>query len=167
MFGAIAQHVEESFRRKNAGIGCVAMQLLRCDGCSERGRRFVLRGIRSRRGQNRPRKILGSVGFRRHTIGQPHAELRFQARQQFHAFQAAQSEIAIEQRCGIEHGQRALAAQFFKKAAQDIEDASARFGTIELCGGGSHGILRRGQSLYCQRLSRGSSDCHDDPRWCA
>ena len=60
--------------------------------------------------ENRSREIFGRVDFRGHAIRQAHAKFSFKTREQLHTFETAEAEVAVQERGGCEHRQRALAA---------------------------------------------------------
>ena len=94
-------------------------------------------------------------------IWQPHAKCRLQPCKQFHAFEAAKSQIAVKLRRAVEHRQRPAAAELLEQAANDLQYAFAYFGVVELCCRSGH-RSHEGFFGFCQRLPRGDADYH----WC-
>jgi hypothetical protein len=123
--GAIAKNLDQCLPSEDTFIRGMAMEGLHFGGGPQGGRRSVVRQIRGRRGQDCGGQLFGSVDFRRHAIGKAHAEFRFQASEQFYAFEAAQAKLAIQMRFGAEHRKRAFTAQFGEQRPEDLEYALA------------------------------------------
>ena len=121
------------------------------------GWRFANRGICSLSGYQRSRQFFRSVHFGSDTIRQPHCKLNFQACQQLHSLQAAQSKIAIELRRRPKHRQGTFAAQFGEQRAQNIENAFARGRAVELCAGCRH---ETPIEVLSERLSRATANIY-------
>jgi len=63
------------------------------------------------------------VCFRHNLIGQPHTKRGLEPRKQFHAFQAAEPEVSVQQRRTVEHRQSPAAAQFLKQTTNNLKYA--------------------------------------------
>ena len=122
------------------------------------GRRGVVRQIRRWRGHDSSGQLLGSIDFRGDAIGEAHAEFKFQAGEQFDAFEAAQAEFAIQVRFKAEHGQSAFAAKFGEQRAKHIEHALADGQGFDLCAGCGHKTPGRRIS---ERLPRGLRNSYE------
>ncbi len=135
---AIPQNIDEGFGSEDSRVRGCAVQLLNRHGSPQCGAGFLVFHVRSWSSQYRARQILGRVGLGSDAVRQTDVERRFQPREKFHAFEAAEAQVAVELRCGIEQRQRALAAQFFEQATDHSQYAFARGRVVELGDGGGH-----------------------------
>ena len=140
MCRAIPQDIDESFGDEDSLIGCRTVQFLNGYRSPQRGAGFLFLGDCSRGTQNDASQIVGRVGLGSDAVWQTYPESCFQPRQQFHALQAAKTQIAVEWRTGAEDRQRALAAQFFEQSTDHFQHAFARSRAAELGGRSRHRI---------------------------
>jgi len=109
------------------------------------------------------------LGLGSDAVRQTDIEGRFQPREKFHTFEAAEAQIAIELRGQTEHRQRALTAQFFEQAAEHFHDAFAHRRVVELGDGSGHRtqeevrILPREATMPKRRLPSTSDKTESSP----
>src|SRR6266852_3234954 len=108
------------------------MQGLHRRGCPQRRAGFLDFVACSRSRQNRARQVVRRVGLRRDAVWQAQFERGFQPRQQFHALQAAEAQVAVELRSSTEHRQSASAAQFLEQTTDHFQYAFAYARAVEL-----------------------------------
>ncbi len=135
---AIPQHIDEGLGGEDSRIRGSAVQLLNRHGRSQRRVFFHILDIRSRGRKNCSRQVVRRVGLRSNAVRQAYVECRFQPRQQFHTLQAAETQVAVELRRGVEHRQCALAAQFMEQATDYFQHAFAQGRAVELGDGSGH-----------------------------
>src|SRR5438093_1627731 len=82
---------------------------------------------------------VGSIKATRPPAGPPRRASSAQPRKQFPAFQAAESQVAVELRGWVKHGQRALAAQLIQQTTNHVQHAFAHGRAVKLSDRGSHG----------------------------
>src|SRR5258708_2684183 len=114
------------------------MQGLHRRGCPQRRAGFLDFVACSWSRQNRARQVVRRVGLRRDAVRQAQFERCFQPRQQFHALQAAEAQVAVELRSSTEHRQSALAAQFLEQTTDHFQYAFAHARVVELSDGSGH-----------------------------
>src|SRR5215831_12128174 len=143
MLGPIAKHFNQSLRGIHSLVHGLPMQSLRRRRSPQGGLRLRHLLWRSGSRQNRARQIFGSICLARNVVRQSHPKRRFQPREQFHALQAAQPQVAVQLRRKAQHRQSALAAEFTEKCAENLQHALACGGGVELCRWGGHGSHRK------------------------
>jgi len=135
---AIPQHIDEGFGGEDSRIRGCAVQLLNRQRSPHCGAVFDVLRVCSRSGQNRARQVVRRVGLRSNAVREAYVECRFQTRQQLHTLQAAETQVAVELRSGVEHRQSALAAQFIEQATDYFQHAFAQGRAVELGDGSGH-----------------------------
>src|SRR6266852_9150528 len=135
------------------------MQGLHRRGCPQRRAGFLDFVACSRSRQNRARQVVRRVGLRRDAVWQAQFERCFQPRQQFHALQAAEAQVAVELRSSTEHRQSASAAQFLEQTTDHFQYAFAYARAVELSDGSGH-RTHEGFCFFSERLPRPNADCH-------
>src|SRR4029077_4319414 len=98
-------------RREYLLIGSTAIEHFGAHRSTQRGRPFVYRSIVAGSRQYRDGEFFRCVDLRGALVWQADAECCFQARKQFHALQAAQTQFVIEAGGWAEHWQCTLAAK--------------------------------------------------------
>ena len=96
MHAAVSDHVQKRFRLFHDCVRGLLRQLLRRHTRTQPRHSFFLDDWRPRRLHDRRDQLFRRVRFRSQGVGQTHAERALQPRQQLHALQASQSQIAVQ-----------------------------------------------------------------------